>query len=103
MQLRQALIVQAPSLALLRAAADEIARLDARIAELTPRVARLEAMVAPDPAKQAAHRAKAMATHYAPRRKATFLQLMDDHDHPAVPFPSPFTGDHMNCLDSLVA
>jgi hypothetical protein len=34
MQLREALLVQSPSLALQRAASDEIARLDARIREL---------------------------------------------------------------------
>ena len=38
MKLREALIQQAPSLALQRAAADEIAKLDAQVADLQRRV-----------------------------------------------------------------
>ena len=100
--LREALITQSPSLALQRAAADEIARLDA----LMRRIARLNELVAPDPAKQALLREHATRCFYVGRRYRSLDNLSDDHydDHyddfnlwsDLVDYQSSF------CLDAVV-
>lgn len=75
MQLREALITQSPSLALQRAAADEIARLDA----LMRRIAHLNSLVAPDPQKQAEHRERATRVFYVGRQFRSLDNLDDAH------------------------